>query len=91
MHVKLPKDDIKSKNTHIVAKPVPKSKVCSKPPSSLTLRLREYFSQFASNMNSGGKGDKIITPTKRKLLDRKCVSNLVPVFDITADNLPGGK
>ena len=68
MNVKLPKDDIKSKNTHIVAKPVPKSKVCSKPPSSSTLRLREYFSQFAANTNFGDKGGRgenarVITPT----------------------------
>ena len=39
MNVKLPKSDIKNKETHAVAKPVPKSKVCSKPPSSSTLRL----------------------------------------------------
>ena len=90
MNVKLPKSDIKSKETHAVAKPVPKSRLGSKPPSSSTLRLREYFSQFAANTNFGGQGEnvKTITPTKRKLLNSIYVTNLVPVFDVAADNLP---
>ena len=52
------------------------------------------MSQFAANTNFGGKGghgenSKLITPTKRKLLEGKCVSNLVPVFDNSTDNPPG--
>ena len=36
-----------------------------------------------------GENDKIITPTKRKLLNSKYVTNLVPVFDVAAENSPG--
>ena len=32
---------------------------------------------------------KIITPTKRKLLNSTYVTNLVPVFDVATENLPG--
>ena len=90
MNVKLPSSDTEKGNIHTVAKPIPKLRVGSNPHSSSTARLREYFSQFASNTNYGGKGDKkIITPTKRKLLEGKCVSNLVPVFHNSTDNPPG--
>ena len=61
-----------------------KSKLSSTKKS--TQRLREYFSQsnftHSSFVGKGGQGgSKIITPTKRKLLQQKQVTKLVQVFD----------
>ena len=56
----------------------------SKPTSTSTIRLREYFHSISMNTNSGGTvGRSIVnvTPTKRKLLQSNRVAQLVPVFE----------
>ena len=78
---------MKKKKKHTVAKPGISSKESSNPTLPSTLRLREYFSQFAANTNFVGKGE--ITPTKRKLIDSGCVTRLTKSFDVAANNLPG--
>ena len=78
------------KKKHTVAKPGLISKESLNPPLPSTLRLREYFSQFAANTNfvgKGGRGD--IIPTKRKLMNSGHVTKTVESFDVAADSLSG--
>ena len=90
MVARVPKSDTNiKKNKHTVAKLGLSSKESLNPPLPSTLRLREYFQQFAANTNFMGKGSKEITPTKRKLIDSGCVTNLKKSFDVAADNVPG--
>ena len=88
---KLPTNDTQyKKNKHAVAKPGLSSKERFNPPLPSTLRLREYFQQFAANTNFVGKGSsKEITPTKRKLINSGCVKKITKSFDVAANNLPG--
>ena len=78
---------------YVNVKPTLMSRSSSKPTSTSTLRLREYFSNLSSTMSSGGKTGRgeNNTPVKRKLIKSRKVAATIPVFEpsLATDLLPG--